>query len=1211
MSTAANEIYSYKVGGSLDVNHPTYVVRQADKDFYDRLKRGEFCYVLNSRQTGKSSLRVQTMYKLQAEGIACADIDLTGIVSKRSTEEEWYRDIIKELVSCFQLKVNRRTWWREHDDLSCVHRFSVFVEEVLLAQVTQNIVIFVDEIDSVLSLDFPIDDFFAQIRYFYNRRANKAEYKRLTFALLGVAMPSDLIADKNRTPFNLGRAIELYGFQPHEAAPLAQGLVGKVSNPQAVLREVLQWTGGQPFLTQKLCQLVLIAELSIPEGNEAEWVENLVRSHVIENWESQDDPEHLRTIRDRILRNEQRTSRLLGLYQQILIPPQPPLIKGGQGGIVADDSSEQMELRLSGLVVKQHGKLRVYNHIYEAVFNQSWVNQQLAKLRPYSEAITAWLKSNRQDESRLLRGKALQDALAWATDKSLGAEDYQFFAASQQLAMQEIQRALEAERQAKQILEDARREAKEGTKIERVGIKALQLFEAGDRQIEALLLAMQAGQALRELVKDGRPVQEYPATSPLLALQQILDHVRVRNQFTGHGMGRKTVSFSPNWEYVATASSEGIVELWDLFGNQIAAFQGSHQRLDKITIIIFSPNGKLLATGLSDGTIKLWDLSGNQVAKFEDGGWEEIEFTPNGEYRAILSNPSTVKLWDLSGNRIAELKESAWWSRSFSPNGEYIADASSYGTARLWDSSGNQIAEFCGHEDYVYCVKFSPDGQYIATYSSDGTVRLWDLSPTQIAELKGHEGELYSVIFSPDGQYIATSSEDDTARLWDLSGNQIAKFKADSPTAIDVSFSPNGQYLATYGYAAKLWDLSGNQIAQFQEHQEIILSISFSSDGKYIATASEDGIVKLSDLSGNQLAEFTGYKVSFSPDSKYLLTSSEDNITRLWDLSGNNILQFLGHQGMVTNVSFSPHGEYIATASIDDNTVRLWDWSGNQITQFQGNQDRIMSLSFSPCGEYVATASTDGKARLWDLAGKQLAELKGSQWSSVIIVSFSPNGERLTTASMDGTIKLWNLSGNQIAEFHKYYGRVTSITFSPDGEHLAIASTDGMVQLRNNLYRYQSAEEFTAHRGEVNSVSFSPDGQYLATGSDDGKARLWDLSANLLAEFQGHQDRVTSVSFSPKGEYLATSSSDGTARLWDLTGNQIAEFKEHQGGVNSVSFSPDGKYLATASDDGTARLWRVETLDELLARGCDWLKYYLASHPEAREKLKVCQNLSF
>ncbi|NET58900.1 MAG: CHASE2 domain-containing protein [Symploca sp. SIO2E6] len=151
-----------------------------------------------------------------------------------------------------------------------------------------------------------------------------------------------------------------------------------------------------------------------------------MRSHIIENWESQDEPEHLRTIRDRLLSNEERTGQLLGLYQQILTAP-------NREGIAADNSPEQVELRLSGLVVKQQGKLRVYNRIYQAVFDQSWVEQVLANLRPYSEAITAWLAANCQDESRLLRGKALQAAQAWVVGKSLSHQDHRFLTASQEL----------------------------------------------------------------------------------------------------------------------------------------------------------------------------------------------------------------------------------------------------------------------------------------------------------------------------------------------------------------------------------------------------------------------------------------------------------------------------------------------------------------------------------------------------------------------------------------------------------------------------------------------------------------------------------------------------------------------------------------------------------------------------------------------------------
>ena len=445
----------YRVGGSLAANDPTYIEREADRTLYQALSQGELCCVLASRQMGKSSLRLRTRQRLETEGMGrCAAIDMTRIGSQQITPEQWYLGLAFDLGRKFGLTDgdNLTAWWQQLGPLSPVQKLSHWIESVLLvAEPSQPLFLFVDEIDGVKGLSFAAGDFFGLVRYCYNQRAENPAYRRLNWALFGVVSPRDLMANPQQTPFNTGQSIALAGFSLSEAAPLAAGLAGLADRPDRVLAAVLHWTGGQPFLTQKLCGLIqtTFQNQTIAVGAEASTVERLVRSRLIHQWEAQDDPEHLRTIRDRLLADNLRSGRLLSLHQRILI----------QGSLAVDGSPEQAELKLSGIAIERDGGLRVANPIYAEIFNHDWVNQCLAQQRPYAAMMKAWVASNFQDDSRLLMGQALQDALRWAANKSLSDLDYRYLSASQEWDAKMVRLELEAKDKANLMLIEAQRQA--------------------------------------------------------------------------------------------------------------------------------------------------------------------------------------------------------------------------------------------------------------------------------------------------------------------------------------------------------------------------------------------------------------------------------------------------------------------------------------------------------------------------------------------------------------------------------------------------------------------------------------------------------------------------------------------------------------------------------------------------------------------------------
>jgi WD40 repeat protein len=1115
----------YFTGGNLERDAPSYVARQADTELYDGLAQGEFCYVLTSRQMGKSSLMARTAARLRQEGIAVVALDLTAIGQNVSVEQ-WYWGVLGLLGHQLDLEDELDDFWLEHQKLGPLQRWMAALHDIVLMRVPGRVVIFIDEIDYVRSLPFSTDEFFAGIRECYNRRTEDPEFRRLTFCLLGVASPSDLIRDSRTTPFNIGRRIQLHDFSEGEAMPLARGLaVGedfttktrryREEEARALLRRVLQWTGGHPYLTQRLCQAVADAsdEPSGPNAARGEMIRRKPRmvDQLCEEWflsRAPRDGDHLQLVPQRLLQEHHvkagpaDPASLLDLYARVhrtTVRDDGPFLRVlRRSGLLGlywrarcgppvrdDDTNPLIEiLRLSGMIRVVDGVLQVRNRIYQRVFDWAWVAEHM----PDAE-----LRRQRIAYRRgLLRATAVSAMIVIVT------------AGLALMALIQARRAAEGQRALRRHLYAAQ-----------MGL-AQQAWNAGN-----------VGRAI-ELVEAQRP---QPGQEDLRSFEWRylwhLCHRDVRFTLRGHQATVTSVAFSPDGAVLATGSDDRTIRLWDLASQRLTATIAGQPGF--VSVVRFSPDGKRLASGASD-SIRLWDrASRREIARFHapQQNVEHLDFSPDGRLLASVSSgltasqPGRVALWDLAARReIARLtSETGRRGLAFSPNCRTLA-FEDHGVVKLWDLAARRtVATMSGHAGGS-CLAFSPDGTTLAASSLDGTIGLWDIATKrERARLKGHEGDVYALAFSPDGRRVATCSDDLTIRLWDTATKQ--------------------EQSVLRGHGAVMWDLA------------------FSPDGTMLASASSDRTVKLWNavprreentllLRGHAEGVLSA---AFSPDGKLLASGGPEKSVRLWNVASHReVGRLLGQTGANPPMAFSPDGKVLACGG-GDGRITLWDIaSRHAIATLRGHSDPVSTLAFSPDGKLLASgkpgsgAATLGEVKLWDVpTRRELATLPGS----------------------DPTY-------------------ASSVAFSPDGRLLAVGSFVERAVRRWEVATRRQLSPLRGQTGFVTCVAFSPDGRLLASGSMEGTVNLWDAETGReVASVQGHRADVFCVAFSPDGKTVASGSWDHTVKLWNVaTWQEVATLSGHTGGVVSVAFSADGNTLVSASIDHTVRLWRAASFAE-------------------------------
>ncbi len=288
------------------------------------------------------------------------------------------------------------------------------------------------------------------------------------------------------------------------------------------------------------------------------------------------------------------------------------------------------------------------------------------------------------------------------------------------------------------------------------------------------------------------------------------------------------------------------------------------------------------------------------------------------------------------------------------------------------------------------------------------------------------------------------------------------------------------------------------------------------------------------------------------------------------------------HKGTIFDLSWSPDGNFLASAS-NDNSVLIWNLEdGSLRKRLAGHDSWVQSITWSPDGKTIASASKDGSIKLWDVNSGELIRILKGHKEIVYKISWCPVNNILASCSRDKTIRLWNTeTGDIIGNLLGHKNYVRNVSWSPDGKTLASSSEDLRIIIWDP-FSGKALKILLGHSHNILALAWTKDCKTLVSGSADKTIRLWDIKKNTLFRIlEGHTGIITAVSFSNNCELLASKSWDGTVRLWRVdTWEPVYSFDEEllDSFCAGLAFNPQKPILATLNQRGSneIRVWGIE-----------------------------------